>query len=259
MPRFAANISMLFADRPFVERFAAARAAGFGAVEMQYPYAEPADRLAAAADAAGVAVALINAPMGDMMQGGPGLACVPGREAAFATALDQAAAYARALRPARINVLAGRQPEGVARAACLRTLADNLRRAADALSPLGVGVVTEAINDRDNAAFLLHTREDVFEVLELAGDPRLRMQYDFYHMHIMDDDYARTLANHAGRIGHMQFADAPGRHEPGTGEIDFAAVFDAIDRSGYDGWVGAEYRPSGATEATLGWLAPWRA
>jgi hydroxypyruvate isomerase len=258
MPRFAANISMLFTELPLAERFAAARAAGFTGVEMQMPYAEPATRLAAAAAAAGVAVALINVPPGDMMQGGPGLACVPGREGMFREALDRAVEYARALRPANVNVLAGRNPEGVSRDDCLRTLAANLRRAADAMAAIGVGVTTEAINDRDNPGFLLHTRAEALAAIDLAGDPRLRLQYDFYHMHIMGDDFARALATDVARIGHMQFADAPGRNEPGTGAIDFAAVFAAIDRSGYDGWVGAEYRPSGATADSLVWFAPWR-
>ncbi len=212
MPRFAANVSMLFADRPLADRFAAARTAGFRAVEMQFPYAEPASVLARAVEAAGVAVALINVPSGDMMQGGPGLACVPGRAASFRAALDQAVAYARALRPANVNVLAGRRPEGVARADCLKTLAGNLRRTADAMAAIGVGVTTESINDRDNPAFLLHTRAEALEAMDLAGDPRVRLQYDFYHMHIMGDDFARTLPETVGRIGHMQFADAPGRH-----------------------------------------------
>ena len=258
MPRFAANISMLFADRPLVERFAAARAAGFAGVEMQMPYAEPAERLAAAAEAAGLAIALINVPPGDMMQGGPGLACVPGREAAFREALDQAVEYARVLRPANVNVLAGRRPEGVARGDCLRTLAGNLRLAADAMAQIGVGVTAEAINDQDNPGFLLHTRGEALEAIELADDPRIRLQYDFYHMHIMRDDPTHALAESVGRIGHMQFADVPGRNEPGTGEIDFPAIFAAIDRSGYDGWVGAEYRPTGRTEDSLAWFAPWR-
>jgi hydroxypyruvate isomerase len=258
MIRFAANISTLFTERPLLERFAAAAAAGFAGVEIQAPYAEPPEALAQAAEAAGVAVALFNVPAGDLRAGGPGLACVPGREGAFGEALADAVRYARALRPANVNVLAGRLPPGASREACLGVLAANLARAAEAMAAVGVGVTTEPVNIFDNPGFLLTTSADGLAAIDRAAHPALRLQYDVYHMHRMEGGVAAAIPRLAPRIGHIQFADAPGRHEPGTGEIDFAAVFAAIERSGYAGWVAAEYLPSGPTEASLGWLTAYR-
>lgn len=258
MPLISANISMLFAERPMAERFAAAAAAGFAGVEIQFPYDKPADVLARAAARAGMPVALFNVPSGDMRAGGPGLACVPGREAEFRAAVAAAARYARALNPANVNVLAGRPPPGVPRDACLGVLASNLRIAAEALLPLGVGVTVEALNSADMPGFLLTTSAAALEAIDRAGHPGITLQYDVYHMHRMEGAVAGTIARLAPRIGHMQFADVPGRGAPGTGTLDFAAIFAAIDRSGYRGWVGAEYRPGGRTEDTLGWLAELR-
>ncbi|HEY5609454.1 MAG TPA: TIM barrel protein [Alphaproteobacteria bacterium] len=254
MPKFSANISTLFTERPMLERFAAAAAAGFAGVEIQFPYSEPADALAAAADKAQVAIALFNVPAGDMTSGGPGLACIPGREAEFRAAVADAARYARTLKPANVNVLAGRPPPGIARADCLAVLASNLRIAAEAMTPLGVGVVVEALNSNDVPGFLLTTSAAALEAIDRAAHPAIMLQYDVYHMHQMEGAVAETVARLRARIGHIQFADVPGRHEPGSGSLDFPSIFAAIDRSGYRGWVGAEYRPSGRTEDCLAWL-----
>jgi len=254
MPKFCANISTLFTERPMLERFAAANRAGFAGVEIQFPYAEPAEALAAAADKAGTRIALFNVPAGDMTSGGPGLACIPGRERDFRAALDDAVRYARVLKPANVNVLAGRPPKERAREDCLDVLAANLRIAADALAAIGVGTVVEALNSNDTPGFLLTTSAATLEAIERAGDARVKLQYDVYHMHQMEGAVVDTIARLAPRIGHVQFADFPGRHEPGSGALDFPAIFAAIDRSGYRGWVGAEYRPSARTEDGLGWL-----
>jgi hydroxypyruvate isomerase len=248
---------MLFTERPLVERFAAAAAAGFTGVEIQFPYEAPADVLATAAARAGVAVTLFNVPTGDLRSGGPGLAAIPGREAAFRDALDQAVAYARVLKPANVNVLAGRPPADLSRAACLRTFAANLALAASALEAVGVDTVVEAINIIDTPGFLIATSREALEAVDRAGHPGIKLQYDVYHMHQMEGAVEATIARLVPRIGHIQFADVPGRNEPGAGTLDFPAIFAAIDRAGYRGWVGAEYRPRGRTEAGLGWLSEY--
>jgi hydroxypyruvate isomerase len=258
MIRFAANLSTLFTDRPFLERFGAASAAGFAGVEVQFPYGETVGALAAAAEAADVEMTLFNVPAGDLVKGGLGLACVPGRETEFRAAVSLAVEYARVLRPTNVNVLPGNTPPGASREACFATLAANLRLAGDALGAIGVGVVVEPINAFDRPDFCLTTSAAGLEAIERAGHPAVRLQYDVYHMDLMGDGVVEAIPRLAPRIGHIQFADAPGRHEPGIGKVGFPAVFAAIERSGYAGWVGAEYLPSRATEATLGWFAPYR-
>lgn len=259
MPHFAANISMLFREADMLDRPAAARRAGFGAVEVQMPYDHSPSDWRAALDAAGVTLVLINLPPGDLSEGGPGHAAMPGREESFRAAVDRAAPYLEILRPPSINVLPGRPPADFERARCLATLAGNLRLAAEAFAPLGVRVLTEACNTRDRPGFFLATPEQMAAAIDLAGHANLAMQYDVYHMTMMGIDVPETLARYVGRIGHVQFADAPGRHEPGTGTIDFDAVFRTLDEIGYDGYTAAEYLPSGATEQSLGWLAPYLA
>jgi hydroxypyruvate isomerase len=254
MLRFSANISMLFLERPTLDRPRAAQAAGFGAVEIQFPYEHEPERWAEALTAAGVGLAVINMPVGDLLTGGPGLACVPGREAPFRQAVHEAARWARVLRPRQVNVLAGWPDAGLERAACFEVLARNLAFAAEVLGDLGVGVTIEAANTRDRPGYFIANTADALHAIDLAGHPNLRIQYDLYHMHIMEGDLAGTLGRTHERIGHIQFADHPGRHEPGTGEIDFASAFAAIERLPYDGFVGAEYVPSRRTEETLGWL-----
>ena len=255
MPRFSANISMLFAERPWLERPAAAAAAGFEAVEIQFPYDRPAADWRRAIEAAGLAVSAINLPVGDMLERGPGLAATPGREAAFRRAAETARDFAAALRPRSVNVLAG-YPElhGHPRGRCLETLAHNLRLAAETMGEIGVGVVVEAVNIVDRPGFLLSTSEQALDAIDRAGHANLALEHDLYHMDIMEGRLVARLEEIVARIGHVQFADNPGRHEPGSGAIDFPAVFAALDRLGYDGWTAAEYRPSRRTEETLGWM-----
>ena len=256
MPRFSANISMLFAERDWLDRPAAAAAAGFGAIEIQFPYDRPAEEWKRAIEAAGLAVSVINVPVGDMLDGGPGLAATPGRQAEFRRAAEQARDVAAALRPRNVNVLSG-LPElhGHERGRCLDTLAENLRVAADLMGEIGIGVVVEAVNTVDRPGFLLSTSEQALDAVDRAGRSNLSLEHDLYHMEIMEGRLIARLEEILPRIGHIQFADNPGRHEPGTGTIDYPAVFDALDRLGYDGWAAAEYFPSRVTEETLGWMA----
>ena len=241
-----------------LERMAAARRAGFAAFEVQFPYEIALEDWVAARRKAAIATALINVPSGDFRAGGPGLAAMPGREAAFREAVGEARRYARGLRARCVNVLAGTPPPGLGRERYMAVLAQNLRHAAAVMAEIGVRVVVEAVNTRDRPDFFLPRTRDALAAIDWAGHDNLFVQYDLYHAQIMEGDLVPTLEAHIGRIGHIQFADTPGRHEPGTGEINFPFVFAAIDRLGYDGWVGAEYLPSRPTGETLEWLAPWR-
>ena len=255
MPHFSANISMLFAERDWLNRPAAAAGAGFGAVEIQFPYERSAGDWQRAIEVAGLAVSVINVPVGDMLGGGPGLAATPGRQAEFRRAAETARDVAAALRPRNVNVLSG-FPElhGFERERCLATLAENLRVAADLVGETGAGVVVEAVNTVDRPGFLLSTSEQALEAIDRANHPNLALEHDLYHMAIMEGRLIPRLEEILPHIGHVQFADHPGRHEPGTGTIDYPAVFAALDRLGYDGWCAAEYVPSRITEETLGWM-----
>lgn len=248
---------MLFLEREPLDRVQAARDVGFPGVEIQFPYDVPAAKWAAAKEKAGVEFAVINLPAGDLMAGGAGLAAMPGREAEFRDGVALAKDYAAALRPRNVNVLAGSPPDELGRDRCLGVLADNIAFAAAEMAEVGARVTVEAINTRDRPGFLLTTSSESIAIIDRAGHPNLAIEHDLYHMQIMEGDLIPTLERVIGRVGHIQFADTPGRHEPGTGEIDFPSVFAAIDRLGYDGWVGAEYVPSGRTDDGLGWLQPY--
>jgi hydroxypyruvate isomerase len=258
MPRFSANISMLFTERPMLERPLAAREAGFDGIEMQFPYSHSVAEWKAALADCGLPLVLFNLSAGDMMIGGAGLASMPGREALYKGAIEEALRYAAELRPARVNVLAGSPPSSLDRDECLAVLSGNLRMTARAFEPLGVGVMLEAINTFDRPGFLVSTSAQALAMLDLVDHPNLSLQHDLYHMQMMQGRLVATLEELLPRIGHLQFADAPGRHEPGTGEIRFDHVFEAIDRLGWSGFVGAEYVPSRLTEETLDWMAAAR-
>ncbi len=258
MPRFSANISMLFREHAVFDRVPAARRAGFEAVEVQFPYEIAAEDWQDIKRRTGMHIALFNVPAGDLTSGGPGLAAVPGREGPFRDAVSAAARYTEALEPAAVNVLPGAPPDAFERERCLASLTANLRHAAMVMADLGVRVVVEPVNTRDRPGFLLSRSVEALSAIDRAGYANLALQYDVYHMQIMEGDLSATLERIIGRIGHIQFADPPGRHEPGTGEINFDHLFATLDRLGYDGWVGAEYVPSGPTEETLGWFEPYR-
>jgi len=253
-----ANLSLLFTELPLLERVRAAAEAGFAGVEIQFPYEVPAAALQAELQRSGLPLVLFNLPAGDLMQGGAGLAAVPGREAQFAAGLRQALEYAEVARPQKINVLAGRLAEGVEREQALALLAEHLRQTAEAFAGRGIAVLMEAINLHDMPGFLLNTPQHLLDMLARAGHPNLAAQLDFYHMARMGLDLADCVRQLQGHIGHVQFADAPGRGEPGSGELDFEPALAALRAQGYAGWLGAEYRPVDATSAGLGWLPAWR-
>lgn len=254
MLKFSANLSLLFTELPLLERFCAAQQAGFAAVEIQFPYELTAAAIAAARAQAGVELILFNVPAGDLMSGGEGLASVPERREAFKQAVAQAAAYACVLQPRVINVLPGRCPHEHRIGEYLQTLKDNLRYAADAFADVGVKTVFEAVNTFDMPGFIVNRGGQMLELLAELNHPNLALQYDIYHMTRMGEDPMAFIRAHADKIGHMQFADVPGRGQPGTGGIDFAALFTAVQASGYQGYLGAEYRPVGGSAASLGWL-----
>lgn len=257
--KLAANLSLLFNELPLLERVRAAAVAGFAGVEIQFPYEVPAIALKEALERAGLPLVLINVPAGDLIAGGPGLAAVPARQTEFDAALQEALSYAAMVRPQWVNVLPGRLAEGVGRHQALTCLAANLRRAAEAFAVLGIGVLCEAINPLDMPGFLISTPQELDELLRAVDHPNLHAQFDLYHMARQGLDILAGIALLAGRIGHVQFADCPGRHEPGSGTLDFAAAISALRATGYERWLAAEYRPQASTGAGLVWLNAWQA
>jgi len=253
MPRFSANISMLFKEVEFPERFDAAAQAGFKAVEIQFPYSWSKDRIAQIARHAGVEVVLINMPAGDPEKGDRGIGCLPSRTGEFRVAVGKAIEFARELGCKQMNCLAGIIPPNVPEAKLHETYVSNLRFAAGELARHGMTLLVEPINTRTIPGFYLNKSAQALALMDEVGAANLKLQYDVFHMHVMEDDLAGTLTANVARIGHMQVADVPDRHEPGTGEIDFPPLFDLIDRLGYKGWVGAEYAPAGKTEDGLAW------
>lgn len=253
--KIAANISMLFRELPTLDRFAAARAAGFDAVEMQFPYADSVADLARAAQDAGLPVVSINAPVSP--EHPVGLAGRPEMRAAFRAQLPRMIEYAEALGVTRMHVLAGRIESGEERERCIGTFADNLLLAADALAPHGVLVLTEMLNSHDVPNYLIGTLADARAVLGRCG-ARAGLQFDLYHVARMGLDPAAELERHFSLVRHVQFADVPGRHEPGTGGVPFEAALAVLRARGYEGWLSAEYIPMEATAAGLKWLQSWR-
>jgi hydroxypyruvate isomerase len=253
VPRFSANVSMLFGEVELPERFGAAARAGFEAVEIQFPYAWDGGRLGELARQAGVEVVLINMPAGDPAKGDRGIGCLPGRVAEFREGVAKAIEYSQALGCKQMNCLAGVAPPDVDGTKLRETYVSNLRYAAGELARHGMTLLIEPINTQTVPGFYLNKSAQALALMDEVGAANLKLQYDFFHMLIMEGDLARTLEANLGRIGHMQFADVPGRHEPGTGEIDFPRLFDLVDRLGYRGWIGAEYLPLGKTGDSLAW------
>lgn len=253
MPRFSANLSTLFTDRPMEERFAAAAAAGFQAVEMQFPYDHPVDLLADAAKAAGLPVALINAPAGDWSAGERGFFAIPGREEEVDPAMERALAYAEALGCTRIHALAGIVGQAIDPETAAGTYLGNLERAAARAAETGCTLLIEPINQRDVPDYFLSFQDEALGIVEAVGAPNLKVMLDFYHCQIMEGDLIRSFQTMLPKLGHLQIAGVPDRAEPDRGEINYPAVFAAIDQAGWDGFVGCEYFPAGRTEAGLGW------
>ncbi len=255
MPAFAANTTFMFTEHEFLDRFAAARKAGFEAVEFHYPYAWDKRTVRDALDAAQVRAVLINIPVGDKDKGENGLACLPGRRADFLAACRQAIDYALALGATRVNCLAGLVPEDADPREYRAAFLEHLRAAAPEFKRAGVEIMIEPLNTRDVPHFFLHRSRQAVEIIRAVGADNVKLQYDLYHMQIMEGALAQTLEELLPVIGHIQFADTPGRHEPGTGELNFDFLFRHIDRIGYRGWTSAEYRPTARTADGLGWLA----
>lgn len=273
MPRFAANLSMLYNEHPFLDRFAAAAADGFTAVEYLFPYDFSAAELARRLADHGLQQVLFNAPPGDWNAGERGLACLPGRQAEFRAGLQRALDYAHTLNCPRIHVMAGLAPAEADRAELQRTYEDNLAWAARQAQAAGRTVLIEPINPRDIPGFFLHRQDEAHRIVQAIGSPHLKVQMDLYHCQIVEGDVAMKLRQYlpTGRVGHLQIAGVPQRHEPDLGELHHPYLFEVIDelsaalgKSGWDGWVGCEYRPArgtapGATSQGLGWLRAWRA
>lgn len=262
MPRFAANLSMMYAEWPFPDRFAAAAADGFTGVECQFPYEWPAAELARRRADAGVEQVLINAPPGQGAE--RGLACLPGRESDFRRGFSELALpYATALDCPRVHVMAGIMPPGSDRAVLQATFVANLAWAAREAASAGVTVLIEPLNFRDMPGYFMHRQDHAHEIVALVGAPNLAVQMDLYHCQIVEGDLSTKLTRyldpaHPTRVGHLQVAGVPARHEPDEGEICHGHLFELIDALGWSGWVGAEYRPRGATRGGLGWYQRWR-
>lgn len=255
MPRFAANLSMLFNEVPFLERFGMAAAAGFQGVEYLFPYPWEPDELKARLQQHSLTQVLFNLPPGNWEAGERGIACLPDRTQEFRDGVAKAIRYAHVLGCEQVNCLSGLRPDGADEALLWQTLADNVRWASRELEQAGIRLCLEAINSRvDMPGFVLDTSGKVLDLIRQVDSPNLCLQYDIYHMQIMEGDLLRTMERLMPVIGHIQFADNPGRHEPGTGELNYPALFAALDRMGYEGWASAEYHPATNTGESLGWF-----
>ena len=257
MPRFAANLSMMYQEHAFLDRFAAAAADGFRAVEFLFPYAHPAAEVAARLEGAGLANALFNFPPGNWDAGERGMAALPGREAEFAASIGKALDYAAALDCPRLHVMAGIPGQGVDRAACRATYVANLRRAAAEAAKAGREVLIEPINTRDMPGYFLNRQDEAHRIREEVGAPNLKVQLDLYHCQIMEGDLAAKIRRDIAHVGHVQVAGVPERHEPDRGEVNYPFLFDLLDELGYQGWIGCEYRPRAGSSAGLGWVRRW--
>ncbi|TVO62648.1 hydroxypyruvate isomerase [Denitromonas ohlonensis] len=253
MPKFAANLTLLFNEQAFLDRFAAAADAGFEGVEYLFPYAWPAAQLVEALQTNALVQVLHNLPPGDWDAGERGIACHPDRVGEFQDGVGRGIDYARALGCPQLNCLAGIRPEGVDPERALATFVDNLRFAASALKAAGLRLLIEPINTFDIPGFFLNRTEQAAQIAAAVGVDNLFIQYDIYHAQRMEGELANTLSRYLPMIGHMQLADTPGRHEPGTGEINFPFLFRHIDALGYTGWIGCEYKPIADTLSGLGW------
>ena len=253
MPKFAANLTMLFTELPFMQRFEAARKAGFEAVEYLFPYPFPKQELAAALTANGLKQVLHNLPAGDWDAGERGIACHPDRVGEFREGVARAIEYAGALGCPQVNCLAGKLPAGVSAQEARETLVANLRYAAEQLRGADIRLLIEPINTFDIPGFFLTRTDQALALIEEVDSSNLFVQYDIYHAQRMEGELGNTIAKNLARIGHIQLADNPGRGEPGTGEINYAWLFKHIDALGYTGWIGCEYKPRATTVEGLGW------
>jgi hydroxypyruvate isomerase len=257
MPKFNANLTMMFTEVDFLRRFERAAQAGFKAVEFLLPYAYPAAQLAELLAQHKLQLILHNLPAGNFEAGERGIAINPARVAEFQQGVGQAIEYAKALGCRQLNCLVGIRPPGVAEDQLRKTLVDNLRFAAQALGKENIKLLVEPLNSQDVKGFYLVHTADALKLFDEVNHPNVWLQYDIYHMQIMEGNLTRTLRDHLPRIAHLQLADNPGRNEPGTGEINYPNLFRFIDEAGYQGWIGCEYKPAAKTEEGLGWVRPY--
>ena len=254
MPKFAANLTMLFNEHPFLDRFEAAAKAGFKAVEFLFPYAYPVAELQQRLELNGLTLVLHNLPAGDWDAGDRGLACDPARVEEFRAGVARGIDYGTALGVPHLNCLAGKAPAGVDETTLRRTFVANLRHAAAELKKAKLNLLIEPINRFDIPGFYLNTTAQALSILDEVGADNAYVQYDIYHAQRMEGELANTMSAQLARIGHIQLADNPGRNEPGSGEINYPFLFKHLDRIGYTGWIGCEYKPAAGTVAGLGWI-----
>jgi hydroxypyruvate isomerase len=254
MLKFSANLNMMFNEVDFLDRFERAAKAGFKGVEYLFPYGWKKEQLANELGRYNLKQVLHNLPAGNWQAGERGIACLPGREGEFQGGVGLALDYAKALKCDRLNCLVGKAPQGIASEKVRQTLVNNLRFAAMSLEKEKIRLLIEPLNNQDIPEFYLVRTQDALQLFKEVNYPNLWLQYDIYHMQIMEGNLTRTILNNLSRIAHIQVADNPGRHEPGTGEINFTKLFRSIDEAGYDGWIGCEYVPAGKTEDGLGWV-----
>jgi hydroxypyruvate isomerase len=254
MLRFAANLTMMYGEHTFPDRFAAAACDGFTGVEYLFPYEHPAENLAAWLKENALIQVLFNAPPGDWAAGERGLAAVPGKEAAFRDAIATALKYAHVLNCPQVHVMAGIQPAGVERALLLRTFVNNLAWAAEEASRAGVVLLIEPINTRDMPGYFLNRQDEAHAIVEEIASPALKVQMDLYHCQIVEGDICTKLKKYLKKVGHIQIASVPARNEPNAGELDYNYVLALVEDLGYEGWIGCEYRPKGETSEGLDWL-----
>ena len=254
MPQFAANLTMLFTEAPFLDRFEKAHNSGFKAVEFLFPYPFPATEIQKKLDQYGLKLVLHNLPAGDWDAGERGIACHPDRVEEFRMGVAKAIEYAKALGVPQLNCLAGKAPAGVEKKLLHDTFVSNLKYAAAELKKVNLKLLIEPINTFDIPGFFLSTTQQALDIIQEVAADNLFVQYDIYHAQRMEGELCNTMEKNLSKIGHIQLADNPGRNEPGTGEINYAHLFKFLDRIGYSGWIGCEYKPSTTSEAGLGWI-----
>ncbi|KAA2213979.1 2-oxo-tetronate isomerase [Teichococcus oryzae] len=258
MPRFAANLSMMFTEVPFLERFGKAAEAGFQGVEFLFPYEHPPEAIAAELKKHNLTQALFNMPPGDWVNGERGMAAIPGREQEFRDNVAIALRYAKALGCKTLHGMSG-IVTGMDREACKKTFVENFRYAADELAKDGITLLVEPINSRNMPGYFIAHQLEAVELVKQVDRPNVSVQFDLYHAQIMDGDLTKLIEKMAGKFAHVQIASVPDRHEPDEGELNYPHLFAVLDKSGYQGWIGCEYNPRGETAAGLGWFAPYRA
>jgi len=254
---FTANLSLLFTELGLIDRFKAAKECGFDAVEIQFPYSHPAEQIKDALLENNLKLVLFNIAADDLLQGGEGLAAVPEKQELFLKALQQCKSYAEILKPEVINVLPGRCINHERTLEYLATFNKNLSLAVATFSPLGIKTSFEAINTKDMPDFIIHNGQQMLNIIKQLNHPMLFMQYDIYHMQMMNEDIFKFIKQHSHKVGHIQFADVPGRGQPGTGALNFEKLFSSLEQSNYNGWVGAEYKPVGSTLESLEWFSKY--